>query len=54
MTYTLPSDRMAEAARLLMTEPSTYIPALVEALRAVKGQGPAAVVAQHIYEQVNK
>lgn len=54
MTHTPPRDRMAEAARLLITEPSTYIPALVEALRSVKGQGPAAVVAQHIYEQVKK
>lgn len=52
--HVTPGDAVAHVAGLLMTQPSTYIPALVKALRAVRGQGPAAAVAQHILKQVMK
>lgn len=49
-----PRAAMEEAARLLMTRPSTHIPLLAEALRAVKGQAPAAVVVRLIKNEVEK
>ena len=52
--HVTPSDAVAHVAGLLMREPSTYIPALAAAMRAVKGPGPAAVVADCIMKEVNK
>ena len=52
--WTPPADRIAEAAALLLRDPSQHIPALVAAMRAAKGPVAAQVITSLLAEEAAK
>ena len=49
--YTTPADRMAEVAALLLRDPNVMCHALIEALDAIKGEGPRNVIINKLNDE---
>lgn len=54
ISYTTPRDRMADAAALLMRDPSQHVPALIAALDAIKGRGNTMTITDMLNKEASK